>query len=163
MGLNIIRLPIWRRETLRCRSLRPTPITLSHEERTPKSASIHLPGLLIHDIGLVVHYRARLAFIINAEDLSANLELATGGGGRQGLVEFHETLAIKDAAGVEFGDTRDGSLGLCGIEVDYFLFRSFESCMLLEGTVMWGGVEHTEDDGVCWEDGEVRMKFLFLN
>jgi hypothetical protein len=41
-------------------------------------------------------------------------------------------LAVEDAAGIEFGDAGDGGFGLRGVEVDYFLCRSFECWGRLE-------------------------------
>jgi hypothetical protein len=57
-----------------------------------------------------------------------------------------EPLAIDNSASIEFGDPRNGSRGLGGIEVDYF----------------WGGAFEWEDDGVGWEDSEVGVKFLWI-
>lgn len=76
------------------------------------------------------------------------LEFRARGGGRDGFVEDHFTLAIEYAAGVEFGDARDVGAGggLCGVEVDDFLGVVFEG----------------EDDGVGREGGEVGVEFLAL-
>ena len=125
---NIRLFTLWRREVLTSRSLGPAPIALPHEERAANSAAVHLARLLIHDIGLCFEHTASLAFVVHADYFLAQLELAARGGGREGLVEGHEALAVDDAARIEFGDARDSSCGLGGVEVDYFLAGAFECC-----------------------------------
>lgn len=81
---------------------------------------------------LVLDNGTSLALVINANDLIAELELAAGGGSREGFEEGDFALAIEDAAGVEFGDAGDWGGILGGVEVDYFLSRELECCGMLE-------------------------------
>jgi hypothetical protein len=137
MDRNSIWFPLGWWEVLRRRALRTTPIALSHKERTPHNPSIALPGLLINNILLVLDDGTSLAFVVDADDFVAELELAAGGGGREGLEEGDFALAVEDAAGVEFWDIGDGDGVLGGVEVDYFLGCVLECLGMLDGSVRW--------------------------
>ena len=134
MNSNSIRfLPLRRREVLRSRTFRATPIALANEERTPHNPGIRLPSLFINDILLILNDGTGLALVIDADDFVVELEFSTGGGGRERLEKGYPALAIKDTAGVEFWDTGNGDCTLGGIEVDYFLCCVLECCGELGG------------------------------
>jgi hypothetical protein len=114
-------LPSWRREILSSRSLRTTPISLPNKERTSYSSSIALSRSFINNILLCFNYTTGFSFIVDADDFGAELEGSACGGGREWFQEGHNSLAVEDAAGVEFGDARDGGCAMGGVEINYFL------------------------------------------
>jgi hypothetical protein len=57
---------------------------------------------------LCFNYTARFSFVVDTDDFGAELEGAACGGGREWFEEGHYTLAVEDAAVVEFGDAWDG-------------------------------------------------------
>ena len=140
MNSNSIRLlSRRRREILRRRPLGASPVTLSHKERTPHNTSIRFPRLFINDVLLVLNNGTSLALVVDTHDFVAELEFAAGGGGREGLQGGHASLAVEDAAGIEFGDAGDGDGTLGGVEINYFLGCMLEGCGVLEdGGLRWG-------------------------
>jgi hypothetical protein len=131
---NSIRLlPLRRGEVLRSGTLGATPIALAYEERTPHNPGIRFPSLLIDDILLVLNDAAGFAFVVYADDFIAEFEFSAGGGGREGLEESHEALAVEDAAGIELRHAGDWDGALGGVEVDYFLGCVLECCGKLGG------------------------------
>jgi hypothetical protein len=100
---------------------------LSNEESTPNSTGINLSTLLIHNILLFFYHTSRLSFVVNTDNLGAKLEFTARGGRGKRFEEFDKSLTVYYTPGIEFRDTRNGSLALGGVEIDYFL-RSFLEC-----------------------------------
>jgi hypothetical protein len=137
-------LALWRR-IVDCRwPLWSAPSTLPDVERRADNSRVDLARGDHNPVCLGLHDRAGAALVPDADNLGAGFELLAFGGGREGLEELDESLAVNSAGSVESGDAWDPDGFLRGVKVDYFLG------VRLEG----------EDYGVCWEDGEVGMKFL---
>lgn len=114
-------------DSIQC-TFRTTPIPLSNIKPTANGFGIHLASLLVHNLLLRLNDGARLALVVHAHDLGAQLELAALAGDGQGLEKGHFALAVDDAAVVEFGDVGDGVCVFVAEEVDDFLVGEFEGC-----------------------------------
>ena len=158
-NVGLILLPLRRREVLRCRAFRTTPTALTHEESRTNRSGVHLPRVLVDNQLLRLNDRARLALVIDAQDLGAQLKVATLGGSREGLEELNEALTVDYSLGVEFWDAGDGDGGLRGVEVDNFLGVFLECYIVSDGAMCIDLREavRTQDDGVGWEDSEVGV------
>jgi len=85
-----------------------TPSSLSNVEGTTVDNRIHFPRLRIHNRLLGLNNR-RLALVVHADDLVAELEFPACAAGRQLLEHGELALAVDDAPGVEVGYARDGT------------------------------------------------------
>ena len=103
-----------------------TPVTLADEESRADGAGIDLPGLGINQLLLGVDNGTGLALVVDADNLVAELELASRRGWWEWLQELDRALAVKDTAGVELWNIwdRDGTLDL--VEVDNLLGGGLE-------------------------------------
>jgi hypothetical protein len=117
---------------------------LPDEERTPHSPRIRLPGLRIHKHLLRLDHTPRLPLIIDAQNLTPDLEIPAMAADGQRLQKLNLALAVDDAAVVEFRDARDGLRARAAVEVDDFLV----------------GVLEGEDDRVGGEGGEGGVQFV---
>jgi hypothetical protein len=72
--------PLGRREVLRRWSLRTPPIALAHEKRTPYRPRIDFSAVLLNQILLRLDDAAGFAFVVDANDLAADLERLAGRG-----------------------------------------------------------------------------------
>jgi hypothetical protein len=138
-------LPLGRREVLGGGTLGPAPVALGDVECAADDARVDVAVGCVDEVGLGLDDGAGAALVVDAEDLGAGLELAAGGGGGEGLVEFDLPLAVDDAAGVELGDAGDLGGLLVGVEVDYLLRVLLERCVNLPLAVVLGS------DG--WQEG----------
>ena len=109
-------------------TFRTTPIPLPDIEPAAHSLSIHLSSLLVNDLLLRLDDGARLALVVHAHNLGAELELAAFARDGQGLEKGDFALAVDDAAAVEFGDVGDDVCVFVAEEVDDFLVGEFEGC-----------------------------------
>jgi hypothetical protein len=121
-------LALGRGEVDRRGALGTAPVALGDEEGAAHGAGVDISGRGVDEVGLGLDDGARAAFVVDSQDLCADLELATCGCRRKGLEELDQALAVDDAGRVEFWDARDGGGFFGGIEVDYFLGCAFEGC-----------------------------------
>lgn len=110
------------------RALGTAPVALANVEGRGGNASVGLVLLGVDEVGLGLDDGPGLALVVDTEDLGADLKFPAGGGGREGLEELEEALAVDDAGGVEDGDAGDGDGLLGGVKVDYFGVRLLEHC-----------------------------------
>ena len=119
-------LTLWGREALRSRALWTAPVALPDVERTSHNPGVDLSRGLVNNLLLILNHAACLALVVHADDLGAELKGLALRGRWQWLEEGDESLAVYDAAGVEFRYARDGDRSLAGVEVDDLLSGVFE-------------------------------------
>ena len=125
-------------------ALGPAPAALADEEAAALDDGVGLAAAPVDEGALRLDDGARLALVVHADDLAADLELAAGRGHGQGAEEGYFALAVDDAARVELGHPRDRLRAGTAVEVDDVLVR------VLEG----------QDDGVGGKDGEVGVQLV---
>ena len=107
-------------------ALGAVPAALADEEGAGGDAGVDVAVADIDEVGLDIDDTARLALVVDAQDLGADFELLALGGGGEGLEEFNLALAVEDSRGVELGDVGDLDGLLGGVEVDHIGLGALE-------------------------------------
>ena len=106
---------------------RPAPIPLPDRERVHFNLGEQFPGGRLDEEMREVLYAPRSPLVVHPMNDGLELELAGGGGERDGVVLCEVALAVDEAGGVEDGRAWDvGDAGFIGVEVAGFRRVAFE-------------------------------------
>lgn len=97
-------------------------------EPASNGLGIDIARVLVYDLLLGLHDGTSLALVVNSNNFTAELELATLAGDRERLQEGHLALPIDDTTAVKGGHPGNGISALVAEEIHDFLIGVLEGC-----------------------------------